>query len=135
MRLETCIRKGLRLKANRVVKVEEEQERLVATIEWMPGRLLTCGRCSRRSRKIHSKQPVREWRDLCVRDQQLVLRYEPRRVRCSVCGPVVEHLPWANRWQRVTRGLARSIAGLSQGVPWAQGAAPFRRRRKNNRAG
>src|SRR5260370_10702414 len=109
MRLETCIRKGLRLKAHRVVKVEEEQERLVATIEWMPGRLLTCGRCSRRSRKIHSKQPVREWRDLCVRDQQLVLRYEPRRGRWSVGGAVAHDLALAGRVQRAARRPARRI--------------------------
>jgi len=37
MRLETCISKRLRLKAHRVVKVEEEEERLVATIEWISG--------------------------------------------------------------------------------------------------
>src|SRR5260370_42346639 len=132
MRLETCIRKGLRFKAPRVVKVGEEQERLVATIEWMRGRLLTCGRCSRRSRKIHSKQPVREWRDLCVRDQQLVLRYEPRRVRCSVCGPGLEHLPWADRGQRVTRGVARSIAVLSPGPSSRDGPAHVGGGRENN---
>jgi transposase len=125
MRLETCIRKGLRLKAHRVVKVEEDANRLVATIEWIPNRLLTCGRCSRRSRKIHSRQRVREWRDLSVRDQGLVLRYEPRRVRCPACGPVVEHLPWANRWQRVTRALARSIAVLSRVLSWREAAAHF----------
>jgi transposase len=38
-----------------------------------------------------------------MRDKSRVLRYAPRRVRCPACGPRVEHLPWANRWQRVTR--------------------------------
>jgi hypothetical protein len=46
MRLETCIRKGLGLKAHRVVAVEEQEGRLVAQIEWFEGRALSCGNCS-----------------------------------------------------------------------------------------
>lgn len=38
MRLETCIRKGLCQKAHGVAGVEEEAGRLVATLEWIPGR-------------------------------------------------------------------------------------------------
>jgi len=40
MRLETCIRKGLRLKAHRVFAVREEAGRLVAEIEWIEGSAL-----------------------------------------------------------------------------------------------
>lgn len=54
MRLETCIRKGLRLKAHRVREVREEDGRLVAEVESIDGRLLICGNCSRRTTKIHS---------------------------------------------------------------------------------
>ena len=75
MRLETCIRKGLRLKAHRVGEVREEEGVLVAEIERIEGRRLTCGVCSRRTRRIHSRRPRREWRDLRVRDQTLVLAY------------------------------------------------------------
>src|SRR5688572_21957211 len=103
MRLETCNSNGLGLKAHRVPTVEEEDSQLVAEIEWVETRPLTCGNCSRRTRKIHSRQKKREWRDLRVRDQVLVLRYSPRRVRCPACGPRVEHIPWAHKWQRVTR--------------------------------
>jgi hypothetical protein len=38
MRLESCIRKGLRLKAHRVRQVAEEGGRLVAEIEWIEAR-------------------------------------------------------------------------------------------------
>ena len=42
MRLETCIRKGLRLKSHRVLRVCEEQDRLVAEIEWIPAEITSC---------------------------------------------------------------------------------------------
>ena len=125
MRLETCIRKGLGLKAHRVRAVEEEGGQLVAEIEWVEARPLTCGNCSRRTRKIHSWQKTREWRDLRVRDQALVLRYRPRRVRCPACGPRVEHVPWADKWQRVTRALSRALAELSRKLTWKETAAYF----------
>jgi transposase len=126
MRLETCIRKGLRLKAHRVCAVREEAGRLVAEIEWIEGRRLTCSVCSRRSNRVHSRQPARTWRDLRIRDQELVLRYAPRRIRCLACGPRLEHLPWADKWQRVTRWLARAIARLSKQLSWKETAAHFR---------
>jgi len=125
MRLETCIRKGLGLKAHRVRAVEEEDGQLVAHIEWVETRPLICGNCSRRTWKIHSLQKSREWRDLRVRDQDLVLRYRPRRVRCPACGPRVEHLPWAHKWQRVTRALSRALAELSRKLTWKETAAHF----------
>jgi transposase len=125
MRLETCIRKGLRLKAHRVRDVVEDGGGLVAEIEWIESRPLTCGNCSRRTRKIHSRQKTREWRDLRVRDQALVLRYRPRRVRCPACGPRIEHLPWAYRWQRVTRALSLALAELSRKLTWKETAIYF----------
>lgn len=125
MRLETCIRKGLRLKAHRVREVVEEDGGLVAEIEWIEARPLACGNCSRRTRKIHSRQKTRQWRDLRVRDQTLVLRYAPRRVRCPACGPRVEHVPWAHRWQRVTRALSLALAELSRKLTWKETATHF----------
>jgi transposase len=125
MRLETCIRKGLCLKSHRVRRVLEEPDRLVAEIEWIPGRLLICSRCSRRTRRIHARQVAREWRDLSVRDRPLVLRYAPVRVRCPVCGPRVEHLPWAHKWQRITKALAAVIARLSRQLSWKEAAAHY----------
>jgi len=125
MRLETCIRKGLGLKAHRVRAVVEEDGQLVAEIECVETRPAICSNCSRRTRKIHSRQRTREWRDLRVRDQALVLRYRPRRVRCPACGPRVEHLPWAHKWQRVTRALSRALAELSRKLTWKETAAHF----------
>ena len=125
MRMETCIRKGLRLKAHRVREVREEADQLVAEIEWIDGRLLRCGRCTRPTRRIHERRPPRQWRDLRIRDQTLVLRYAPFRVRCPACGPRVEAVPWADRWQRITRALGRAIARLARHLSWKQTARHY----------
>jgi transposase len=125
MRLETCIRKGLHLKSHRVRQVREEPSRLVAEIEWIPGRTLTCSHCSRRTARIHARQKPREWRDLSVRDRPLVLRYAPARVRCVACGPRVEHLPWAHKWQRISVALSRVLAQLARQLSWKETAAHY----------
>ncbi len=125
MRLETCIRKGLGLKAHRVREVLEEEGRLVAVIERMPNRRLRCSHCSRETRRIHSHRRVREWKDLGIRDQALVLRYAPVRLWCPACGPRIEHVPWAGRWQRITRALSRVIAQLSRRLSWKETAEHY----------
>ena len=125
MRLETCIRKGLGLKAHRVREVREEAGQLLAEIERYPHRHLRCGHCLRRTRRIHSRQPRRRWRDLRIRDQDLILVYAPVRVLCPVCGPRLEALPWASRWQRITHGLSLAIARLSRELSWKQTALFF----------
>ncbi len=125
MRLETCIRKGLGLKAHRVREVIEEENRLVAVIERIPNRRLRCSHCSRETSKIHSRRREREWRDLRIRDRELVLRYAPVRLLCPACGPRIEHLIWAGPWQRITHGLSRVIAQLSRQLSWKETAAHF----------
>ena len=82
-------------------EVREENGQLVAEIEWVEARRLRCGRCWLPTSKVHACQARRRWRDLRVRDQELVLSYAPRRVRCHRCGVRVEKIPWAERWQRV----------------------------------
>lgn len=126
MRLETCIRKGLGLKAHRVREVREEAGGpLVAEVERIAGRSLRCGCCGGPARQIHSRQKERQWRDLSVRDRPLVLRYAPVRVFCRRCGVKVEQIPWASRWQRVTSALALAIARLARDLSWKQTARHF----------
>lgn len=125
MRMETCIRKGLGLKAHRVREVREEDGRLVAVIERIRWRWLRCGWCSVRTRSIHARCPEREWQDLSVRDQALVLRYAPHRVRCPICGPRVEKVPWAAPWQRITKALALKVVRLAKILSWKETARHF----------
>jgi transposase len=127
MRLESCIRKGLRMKAHRVREIREENEKLlVAEVERIEGRLLRCGGCSLPVGRIHSRGRPRRWRDLPVRDQELELSYTPVRVNCPRCGPRTEKLPWAGRWQRITEALLLAVAKLSRELAWKKTAVQFK---------
>src|SRR5262245_25514918 len=118
MRLETCIRKGLRLKAHRVREVREAGKQLIASVERFPGRAVTCSGCGRGVSRVHSYRPDRQWRDLRVRDQDLVLVYASVRVRCRRCGVRVEAVPWADHWQRIRKALALVLARLVRMLSW-----------------
>ena len=100
MLIETFMRKQLGLKAHTVTTVEETERHMVVQIDRLGGRLLRCGVCRQRCRKVHSVRKPREWRDLSMRKSTLILRYRPRRVDCPRCGVRVEDFPWAESWAR-----------------------------------
>ncbi len=114
MRLEHCIRRWLGLKSHYVVKIQEVPEAIVAEIQEVGNHLPRCGCCGRPVGRTKGRLPRRQWRDLKIRDRPLVLGYSPRRVVCPDCGVRVEKVPWAERWSRVTRGLAQAAAVLSR---------------------
>jgi len=120
--METFIRKQLRLAAHTVTKVEETDEFMLVQIDRLGKRLLRCGVCRQRCRRVHGIQKEREWRDLSMRKLPLILRYRPRRVECPRCGVRVEDFPWAEPWARVTTALSNAVAVLARELSW-QGAA------------
>jgi transposase len=120
--VETFLRKQLGLKAHTVTKVEETESFLIVHIDRLGGRLLRCGLCRQRCRKVHSVRKAREWRDLSMRKLPLKLRYRPRRVECPRCGLRVEDFPWAEPWARVTSALSNAVAVLARELSW-QGTA------------
>ena len=122
MLIETFIRKQLRLKAHTVTKVEETEECMTVQIDRLGRRLLRCGVCRQRCRKVPDVRKERTWRDLSMRKLPLKLRYGPRRVDCPRCGVRVEDFPWAEPWARVTTALARAVAALALEWSW-QGTA------------
>ena len=129
MRMETFIRKALRLKAHMVVKVEEDEAAgaLVVHLERLGQRRLRCGVCGLEVPRVApTRRPLRRWRDLAMREHVVELRYAPARVWCRRCGLRVERVPWADPWQRVTHALARAIATLARGLDWKSVAAHFR---------
>lgn len=129
MRMETFIRKSLKLKAHRVARVEEREaeQTLVVHVERLRQRRLRCGECGRTaSRVAPTRRPERRWRDLAMRDHVVELRYAPYRVWCPHCGLRVERIPWADKWQRVTHALFRAVATLARKLDWASVAAHFR---------
>src|ERR1035438_2256266 len=62
--IETFIRKQLGLKAHTVTRVEETEDYMIIHIDRLGSRLLRCGLCRQRCRKVHSVRQSREWRDL-----------------------------------------------------------------------
>jgi len=120
--IETFIRKQLGLKAHRVTKVEQIGEQMTISIDRLGTRLLRCGVCRRRCRRVHSIREERQWRDLSMRKATLILRYRPRRIDCPRCGVRVEDFPWAEPWARVTRALGNAVALLARELSW-QGRA------------
>jgi transposase len=120
--IETFMRKQLGLKAHTVTKVEAAEEFMVIDIDRLGDRLLRCGLCRQRCRKVHSVQKQREWLDLSMRKLPLKLRYRPRRVECPRCGVRVEDFPWAEPWARVTTALSNAVAVLARELSW-QGTA------------
>lgn len=120
--IQTFIRKQLGLKAHTVTGVEETEECMIVHIDRLGRRLLRCGVCRRRCRKVHSVRKERGWRDLSMRKLPLKLRYRPRRVDCPRCGVRVEDFPWAEPWARVTTALSNAVAGLARELSW-QGTA------------
>jgi transposase len=126
MRLESFIRKSLRLKAHSVTEVQERPDEMLVRIDWIRGRRVRCGACGRRAARVVHRQAERRWRDLSLRDRSLTLTYRPCRVRCRVCGVRVEKVPWASRWQRITDALLASVARLSRMLSWKETAGHFR---------
>jgi transposase len=122
VRIEKLLRKQLGLKAHTVTRVEETEKFLIVHIDRLGKRLLRCGVCRQRCRKVHSARQAREWRDLSMRNMALKLRYSPRRVVCPRCGVRVEDFPWAEPWSRVTTALSHAVAVLARELSW-QGTA------------
>lgn len=129
MRMETFIRKALRLKAHLVVKVEEDEAAgaLIVHLERLGHRRLRCGACGLEAPRVFpTRRPERRWRDLAMREHVTELRYAPHRVWCPGCGVRVERVPWADPWQRVTHALARAVATLARELNWTAVAAHYR---------
>jgi hypothetical protein len=67
MRMETFIRKALRLKAHKVVTVEEDEAvgELTIHLDRVGQRRLRCGVCGLEARRVAgTRRPQRRWRDL-----------------------------------------------------------------------
>lgn len=103
-----------------VGRFEKSAERPVAEV-WIelwpiPGRSMRCSVCGGEVTQVHD-QEERWVRDLPILDAQTHLLVHRRRVRCPQCGPKVEALSWLDRYARVTRRLAESVARLCQVLP------------------
>jgi transposase len=127
--MATFIRNALGLKAHRVVRIEKSETgpALLIHLERRQGRRPHCGECGRAALRVAPKRrPTRRWRDLAMREHLVELVYAPCRIWCGQCGWRVERVPWADKWQRVTRPLARAVAALARELNWSAVAHHFR---------
>ena len=85
---------------------------------------MVCSGCGGRCNRYHDFVD-REVRDLPILDAQTRLSVQRFRVACSQCGPKLEALPWLERYARVTRRLAESVARLCRVLPIKQVAAHY----------
>jgi transposase len=83
-----------------------------------------CDGCGGEVREVHEIE-IREVRDLPILDARTWLWVPRRRVSCPRCGPKLERLSWLERYSRVTRRLAESVARLCGVLPIKQVAAFF----------
>lgn len=72
-----------------------------------------CGACCDR----YHDWDERWIRDLPILDAQTQLLIQRFRVACPNCGPKLEHLPWLDKYARVTKRLAESVARLCRVLP------------------
>jgi transposase len=81
-----------------------------------PGRKKRCSECGATVERVH--EYVERWiRDLPVWGADSWLLVHRCRLACPGCGPKLEHLDWVDRYARVTRRLADSVARLCRVLP------------------
>lgn len=127
MRMETFIRKQLRMKSHYVARVEETETAVMVQVERLGRRRLNCSRCGLPCKSTHGRsKKQRSWRDLSMRKSNLEICYRPFRVCCLRCKKVkVEKVPWAEPWSRVTMALAAAVAIMARKLSWLEVAAYF----------
>lgn len=82
----------------------------------VPGTWRYCSRCGRATAELHDVS-TRRVRELPILDAETWLVVPLARVQCGTCGPTVEGLPWLDRYARMTKRFAESVARLAQVLP------------------
>src|SRR5689334_8952149 len=99
--------------------------RLILELQPRAGYPKRCSRCGEPVSAVHDVVE-REVRDLPVAEWETWVRFPRARVACPRCGPMVEAVPWLDRYQRMTTRLAEKIARLAQVLPIKHVADWFR---------
>lgn len=88
-------------------------KRLVIELRPVPEAGKRCRRCGTPVEAVHDVT-VRRVRDLPLMGFDVWLVVPHARRECPRCGPTAEHLPWLDRYQRITTRLAETLARLAQ---------------------
>jgi transposase len=127
MRLESLIRKSLKLQVHKVISVKRGKDGILEAQIGLKGRRKPrCGCCGRKAIGTRGRMRARRWRDLFVLSEPLEIAYSPYRVECEHCGVRVERVEWAGKWIRVTRPLACAVACMARKQNWQEVARHFR---------
>jgi len=88
-------------------------KRLVIELRPAADAIPRCSRCGEPVAGVHDVAE-RRVRDLPLLGFDLWLVFPHARLQCPRCGPTSQHLPWLDRYQRMTKRLADTIARLAQ---------------------
>lgn len=97
---------------------------IMITLAAVPGTKRYCSRCGHATAQVHDVTE-RRIRELPILDAETWLLVPLARVACPTCGPTVEALPWLDRYARMTKRFAESVARLAQVLPIKQVAEWF----------
>lgn len=87
--------------------------RLVIELTPAADAIKRCSRCGQTVEAVHDVAE-RRVRDLPLMGFDLWLVFPHARLPCPRCGPTSQQLPWLDRYQRMTKRLADTIARLAQ---------------------
>jgi transposase len=108
----------------RVVGVQRKtgsdgQAEVVIELAAQPDTARRCGRCGEVTQDVH-ETIVRRIRELPILDADTWLLIPLARVSCPACGPTTEALSWLDRYARMTKRFAESVARLARVLPIKQ---------------
>ena len=108
------------------VTLEEvgEQPTLRVEMEARKNGRAICSGCGKR-RPGYDRLPQRTWSFVPLWQIAVILVYAPRRVDCSQCGVVVEHVPWGDGKCQQTHEYRLFLARWARRLSWQEVAGIF----------
>ena len=88
-------------------------KRLIITLTSAAEAVKRCSRCGSPVEAVHDVTE-RRVRDLPLMGRDVWLVFPQTRLQCPRCGPTNEQVPWLDRYQRMTKRLAETLARLAQ---------------------
>jgi transposase len=86
------------------------------------GKCCVCGkRCS-----TYDRQPVRDYEYVPLWGIRVYFRYAPRRIHCKKDGVHVEHVPWSEGKERMTKSYRSFLASWAKRLSWKETATVFK---------
>lgn len=117
MLVASLVRKTLALKSHKVVRVAEENGRLVVELDRRKDRRLPCSICLEPAGG-EDRLKMRHWRHVPLWGIPVELRYRPCRVACRTCGVRVESIPWSAGKSPIAVPLMVVLATWSRILAW-----------------